>query len=94
MKQRSYNTKHRVKEMIDQGMKTGEIAEALNCSRVNVWQLMRRHDLDEGTRKMGGQPEDHVYSTVTKKNDLEKLARQRAKHRAEKEKELAKVSEG
>jgi uncharacterized protein YjcR len=94
MKQRSYNTKHRVKEMLDQGMKTGEIAAALDCSRVNVWQLMRRHNLDEGTRKMGGQEEGHIYSTVTKKNDLEKLKKQRERKNAAEKKELAKRLEG
>lgn len=74
MKQRSYNTRHRVKELIDQGYGTCEIAERLGCSRVNVWQLMRRHNLDEGTRKM--MDDDHIYSTVTKKNEIEARKKQ------------------
>lgn len=73
MKKRSYETKHRIKELIEEGWGTVAIARELRVSRVNVWQIIRRHNLDNGERRM--MPEDHVYSInknySRKKNDTE-----------------------
>ena len=53
-----------------QNVKTTVIAKMLGCSRYNVWETNRRHNLDGGQRRVKG--DDHEYYFLKKERNAKK----------------------